>query len=113
MNDDTVLKLIGEFVRDHRLQRGHSQRSFAIRVGLGAQTIRFFEKGHRWPGESVRLKIEEGLGWRQGSITEFRERAHAASGLHEVLMFWGRIVPGSSPVIDATTEPRNNGATRP
>jgi transcriptional regulator with XRE-family HTH domain len=100
MNDARALQIIGELVREHRLRLGHSQQDFALRAGLRTQTLRFFEKGHRWPGEEVRRRIEEGLGWRPGSITQFRDQGQTGPGLDAALKTLRSIVPASPPSTD-------------
>jgi DNA-binding XRE family transcriptional regulator len=85
MNDAQTLKMMGELVRERRMQLGHSQQDFAVLVGLRAQTVRFFEKGHRWPGDRVQHSIEAGLGWQPGSIERFRRQARDSPSLQAAL----------------------------
>ncbi|MBT2538871.1 helix-turn-helix domain-containing protein [Arthrobacter sp. ISL-69] len=101
MNDAKALKVIGALVREHRLRLGHSQQDFAARIGVRAPTIRFFEKGYRWPGDEVRNKIEAGLGWRPGSIMKFRDHAHSAPGLDSAWNTLRSIVAPSSSGTDS------------
>ncbi|QHK19738.1 helix-turn-helix domain-containing protein [Pseudarthrobacter psychrotolerans] len=101
MDDHKALRAVGELLAEGRGRLGLTQAEFAVRAGLGVQSLRFFEKGYRWPGQSVRLRIETGLGWYVGAITEFRERAATGQSVDsslETMTLTSQPGPGEDPV---------------
>jgi hypothetical protein len=54
---------------------------FAIPSGIKPQTLLFFEKAYNWPARETCWKLELALGWREGSILEFRELVRGARNL--------------------------------
>jgi hypothetical protein len=57
----------------------------------------------------VRRKIEEGVGWRPGAITHFRDQAQAGPGLDAALKTLRSLVPDSSPPTETKHTEGTNG----
>lgn len=73
MNETETLELIGNLIKNARMELQTSQIAFAEQIGLNVQTLRTMERGDRLAQSVAQAKVEKGLGWRTGSIREVWE----------------------------------------
>lgn len=70
MNDTEALEVIGHLIQNARMEMQISQIAFADRIGLNVQTLRKMERGDGLAQSVAQGKVEQGLGWRTGSIRQ-------------------------------------------
>lgn len=66
----SVEEALGKLVSEARVQMGLSKERLAEIAGVAKNTLLHFEQGKRMPFDQTQRKIEDALGWRQGSIRE-------------------------------------------
>jgi DNA-binding XRE family transcriptional regulator len=73
VNETEALEHIGTLIQVARMQLPKSQIAFSKTISLNVQTLRTMEKGERLVQSVAQAKVENGLGWRIGSIREVWE----------------------------------------
>lgn len=77
MNDTEILELLGNLIKNARMELQTSQIAFAEQIGINVQTLRKMERGDGMAQSVAQAKVEKGLGWRTGSIRElWEDREH-------------------------------------
>jgi DNA-binding XRE family transcriptional regulator len=80
VNESEALEHIGNLIQVARMQLPKSQIAFSKMISLNVQTLRTMEKGERLVQSVAQAKVENGLGWRIGSIREvWEERGNLSS----------------------------------
>ena len=73
---EAILRRIGALVKQRREELGLSRMSFVKEHGLGSdKTVRELEYGNTLPKLQSLRRIEDGLGWRVGSIMQALQNA--------------------------------------
>jgi DNA-binding transcriptional regulator YiaG len=70
-----MLEHLGAMAARRRNMIGLAQDPFAAEIGVADQTVKKFERGKQKPQSRNAVKLEAGLGWRQGVIRESLELA--------------------------------------
>lgn len=65
---DKTSKIIGKWVRIHRIKQNFSQDGLAARSGLTGSYIGLIERGEKYPMHHTLCKIAIGLGYKSTSV---------------------------------------------
>lgn len=69
-HQDAVRVRLGQLITEGYTAIGESRRSMAQALGASDRTLYAIENGLTTPRKATRVKLEEFLGWKRGSISE-------------------------------------------